>query len=177
MDIPIETCNVKNSMYSKELKSCPHRFDILKKYDYICWFDSNLNLKEEKINEILTILDTSDKIRAMTKHPYSDKYMSVWDEYNLCVRYDRYRIQKDQYKKYIETQLEKGFSEKIEIFFCSGFILRKNCEKTREIDEMWYRHIQECGIECQISFGFIQQLYSDSILPLEYQETWKYCFE
>ena len=38
-------------------------------------------------------------------------------------------------------------------------------EKMIEINTMWYKHIQECGIQCQISFHFIKQLFDEYIHP------------
>ena len=32
-------------------------------------------------------------------------------------------------------------------------------EKTNKINETWYEHIQECGIQDQISFFFVKQLF------------------
>ncbi len=38
-------------------------------------------------------------------------------------------------------------------------------EKNNELSSTWYQHIQECGIQDQISFFFVQQLFSDIIYP------------
>jgi hypothetical protein len=164
-------------MESKEIRCCSHRFSQLKDYEYLCWLDSKIKIYEDKVDEIINKMELNGKIFAMTKHPYSNRFDSVWDEYNLAITIEKYEKQKEQYKKYIEKQLKFGFSEKINIHFCIGFSLFKCCDKSREIGEIWYKHIQECGIEDKISFQFIRQLYDNEIMELEYQETWGYSFE
>jgi hypothetical protein len=76
----------------------------------------------------------------------------------------------------LQKKINNGFSEKINVHFCGGWVLRK-IKKSIDFGEMWYSHIQECGIEDQISLQFIQQKYTQNILPVEYQETWKYFYE
>jgi hypothetical protein len=176
--IPIYNDMLKDTYSSKELKACPHRFPMLKDYMYLCWHDSKLNVIEDIVIKNMFILDSSyNKLFMLTKHPYSDTHTSVWDEYKLCINTKKYLLEMDKYKKYIETKLQNGYSDKNTIFYCCGWKLIKQCDRAKEIGELWFKEIQECGIEDQISFQFIVQKYGDYIHPLEYQETWKYCFE
>lgn len=176
--IPIHNCHIKDAMETKEIRSCPHRFNILNKYEYLCWFDTKLAVYENKIdNLILELENNENKIIVLSKHPNSDKFNSVWDEFNLSMGTQKYYLQKEQYMNYINKQINNGFSEKINIHFCSGWSLKKKCKKMEEYNELLYSHIQECGIECQISLQFIQQKYIDNIIPVEYQYTWKYFYE
>jgi hypothetical protein len=177
LDIPIHNSHILDTMESKEIRCCSHRFPQLTGYEYLCWLDSKIQIYENKVDEIVNEMDLNGKTIALTKHPYSDRFHSVWDEYNLAIGVEKYGKQKEQYKKYIEKQLSFGFSEKINIHYGCTFRLFKCCDKTREIGELWFKHIQECGIEDQISFQFIRQIYDDEIMALEYQETWKYSFE
>ena len=176
--IPVHNCHVKDTMESKQLRCCPHKFEILNNYEYLCWFDSKLQVYENKIEElIIKLSNDNNKIIVLSKHPYSDKFTSVWDEFNLSINYEKYKSEKDKYIKYIEEKLHDGFSEKINIHFCGGWNLKKMCKKTEEFGELWYKHICQCGIEDQISLQFVQQKYIDFIIPVEYQETWKYFYE
>jgi len=174
LDIPIHNCHVKDSMEPKFIRCCPHLFDQLKNYEYLCWFDSKIKVFEDKVDELVDILSKGDKCIVLTKHPYSNKFNSVWDEFNLAMEYDKYRAQKDQNIAYINKQLANGFSDKINIHYCATWTLKKMCKKTEEFGELWYENIKECGIECQISLQFVQQKFTDYIIPLEYQETWVY---
>jgi len=165
-------------METKQLRTCPHRFEQLRTYDYLCWFDSKLQVYEDKVNELVSKLSESpDKIIVLSKHPYSDQFTSVWDEFYLAIQSDKYAIQAQKYASYIRKQIENGFSEKINIHFCGGWNIRKMCKLAEEYGECWFSHIQECGIEDQISLQFVQQKYIDSIIVTEYQETWKYFYE
>lgn len=177
-NISIHNCNIKDTMETKILRCCPHKFNILTNYEYLCWFDTKLLIYENKVEELINKLDKSiQKLIVLSKHPYFDKFISVWDEFNLAMGIDKYFKQKEQNIKYIENQIKNGFSEKINIHFCGGWNIRKMCKKTEEFGELWYSHIQECGIEDQISLQFIQQKYIDFIIPTEYQEIWKYFYE
>lgn len=175
--IPIYNDWIKDTESTKELRSCPHRFEQLHKYKYVCWHDSKLNVFEDKVLAVIQILDSSNKVMAITKHPYSSRFTSVWDEYNLCMGTEKYGKQKDQYTTYIKNKIEEGFSENISIHYCLGFRLLKQGDLCKEIGDFWYKNIKECGIEDQISFDFVVQKYGDYIQPLEYKESWKYCFE
>lgn len=177
LDNPIHDCDIKDSMESKLIRCCPYLFIQLKGYEYLCWFDTKLKVYENKIDGLVDILSKGDKCIVLTKHPYSSKFNTVWDEFNLAMESDKYRAQYQQYIDYIKKQIGSGFSEEINIHFCGGWNLRKMCKRVEEFGDMWYSHIQECGIEDQISLQFVQQKFIDYIIPLEYQETWKYHYE
>lgn len=177
-NVPVHDCHIKDTMETKILRTCPHKFDILTNYEYLCWFDSKLQVYESSVEELIAQLSSnSDKIIVLSKHPYSDTFNSVWDEFNLAMGTVKYNVQKEQNIKYIEAQIQAGFSDKINIHFCGGWNLKKNCKKTEEFGELWYSHILECGIEDQISLQFVQQKYIDYIIPVNIKETWKYFYE
>ena len=172
-DIPVHDDPIKDALAAKELKACPHHSSILSKYDYTCYTDSKLGCDAEKVIKLIEELDQSDQCAIFSKHSCSDTFHSVWDEYKLCLQFPKYASQKDQYKAYLEKYLNHGFSEHIDTHYCTGFIVRKNSPKTIEMCDLWYDHIKECGIECQISFSLVQQLYKDIIKPVDY----KYCYK
>jgi hypothetical protein len=79
---------------------------------------------------------------------------------------ERYILECDKYKKYIKNQVNNGLSETTDYHCMCGFLLRNmKHEKIVEINTTWYNHIQECGIQDQISFFFIKQLFLDVIYP------------
>jgi hypothetical protein len=176
--IPVYNDDTKDTESTKEIRTCPHRFPILRDYMYLCWHDSKLNVFEDKIMKNLVLLDSmSDKVFMATKHPYSDTHKSVWDEFNLCVTSEKYRKEMEKYIEYINSRISAGYSETNEIFYCGGWRLTKQCALAVEFGEFWLKEIQACGIEDQISLQFVVQKYGQYIYPLPYQETWKYCFE
>ena len=73
---------------------------------------------------------------------------------------ERYRMQSKQMERYIYKQIENGLNELTKDHYQTGFLLRNmKHEKTIEINETWFRHIEECGIECQVSMFFVKQLF------------------
>ena len=70
------------------------------------------------------------------------------------------------YLNYIIKQLQNGLSDITDYHCACGFLIRNmKHPKINEINEMWYNHILECGIQDQISFFFIKQYFKDYILP------------
>lgn len=166
--------NLESAMDSKIFKACPHLLDELKKYEFTCYLDSKIVICDyTKIVDVISEIEkNTDKniLCALPKH--SCDYHSVWDEFHLAMMFDKYRLQKEKNELYIQKKLENGFNEYIPHHFTTQFIIRKNTDLTSKINEMWYNDILECGIECQISFSFVQQLYINHILPLDN----KFCY-
>jgi predicted O-methyltransferase YrrM len=172
-NIPLTDDYNISSFQSKELKACPSNFSQLNKYKYTCYFDSKLNLFEDVILTKITNMENANKIICISKHPFIDG--KVWDEYTEAINYqDRYYIEKEKYSNYINKKLSLGFKDKLEYHYTTNFIIRKNTEFCKIINNIWYEHIRECGIQCQISFFFIQQIFKDTIYTVEFSECYKY---
>ena len=173
VNIPIKDSDTDNAMDSKELKACPQHFDVLNNYKYNCYFDSKIIVDENKvINMIDTILSNTDYLYIIPKHQFVKP--NVWNEYNEALKQKRYEIEKDKYKNYILNQLHNGLLAEDNVHYTTHFIIRKKSKKTHEINELWFKHIKECGIECQISFFFIQQIYKKYIYPIETYDGYSY---
>ena len=166
VDKEIQPNDVESAMDAKIFKACPHLLDELKNYEFTCYLDTKIVITDyTKIITIITNIE-NNILYAIPKHPY--EYHSVWDEFNLAMGVAKYRLQKDKSEMYIKKNLVNGyFQEYIPHHFTTQFIIRKNSELTSQMNEMWYNHIVDCGIECQISFSFIQQIYANNILPLD----------
>jgi hypothetical protein len=171
LDIPIENDNVRDAMNTKHLRCCPREYTVLRNYEYSCWIDSKFEVTDiQKVYEMVDSL-TDSKVIAITRHPVEHK--DVWGEYMLAIQYSKYYAQKEQYQIYIHKRLQEGFDKNKPLRHCTGFIVRKQCPKTDAIGRLWYSHIQECGIECQISWQFICQLFEDSIVDFEPKYCWR----
>lgn len=171
-DIPIRNDNVLDAMNVKHLRCCPHEYDILRDYEYICWIDSKLKVTDiQKVYDMMNSL-VGTKVIALTRHPIP--HVDVWGEYNLAIQYPKYESQKELYFAYIHKKLQEGFDEKKPLRHCVGFSVRKQCENVEKIGETWYSHIQECGIEDQISWQFVAQHFEDCIQEFGYQYCWSY---
>jgi len=166
VNIPIKETENENAMDSKYIKALPHKYNILNNYDFTCYLDNKLSIDGDKvINLINTVFENPNILYVMCKHPTTEPH--IWNEYNDAINYqERYYIEKDKYYDYINKQLDDGAEDTLENHYQTGFIIRKKDSKTNEINQEWYNHILECGIECQISFFFIQQLYKFNIYPI-----------
>ncbi len=162
--------NIISCMQSKEFKSCPHRFVELLNYDITIYCDSKVIINNiNKIKSIISVLEKSNYSMIMAKHPLP--FTNVWDEYKLCLGTEKYNIQKELYKNYLNKYLKiEGITDTINEHFAGGFIIRKNNDICKEIGETWLSHIEECGIEDQISFSIVQQLYKGKIFGINWME-------
>ncbi len=171
VDTPIYNDNVRDAMSSKELRCCPERFPELTEYEYVCWMDSKMKFtNDENFKKMLEALLSSDAIVAATHHPLP--YKTVWDEYETAIQYEKYAREKDAYKAYIERQLQAGADPMKPQRICCGFRLMKMNERRKELGETWLSHIRQCGIEDQISWQFIHQLFETEVVVFPYQWCW-----
>ena len=159
---------IDSCMVGKYIKTMPQKYSKLKDYDYLCFFDS----KSGKVNEVFVE-------KFITKYFIKKKYAlllrdhwfvsnNVWNEYNESMKQPRYLLESEKYKNYIKNQVKNGLSEITEHHCACGFLIRNmKHEKINEINNTWYQHIQECGIQDQISFFFVKQLFNEYILPFK----------
>jgi hypothetical protein len=163
-DIPSNDDLIESCMIGKHIKTLPNEYKELRNYSYLCFLDSKLG----KINETFVEEFIKNKMieqnyaLLLREHWFINN--NVWDEYNVSMNQLRYRLESDKYKKYIENQVKNGLSETTKHHCACGFLIRNmKHEKINEINQTWYSHIQECGIQDQISFFFVKQLFKEYI--------------
>lgn len=162
---PVTEDLIDSCFYGKKVKVVPHDFKILKNYNYTIFFDS----KMEKIN-ITFIEDCIQKYfvdgeYALVLREHDFIHDNIWNEYDESILQERYLIQKDRYINYINKQISNGLSENTQNHAqCNLLIRNMNHPKIKEIDHTWYSHIEECGIQDQISFFFVKQIFDEYIL-------------
>lgn len=171
-DIPIKNNLVKDAFDSKLFKSCPHLLKQLQDCDYTCYFDSKINISCDRCLQHIENMNKLNKLMLLPKHPFIKN--NVWDEYNEAITHSKYNIEKNNYTKYINHQLTENKQVSMPIHYTTQFIIRKNCNTVNTINETWYKHIKDCGIMCQISFFFIQQIFNEYILDIDYYDGYKH---
>jgi hypothetical protein len=155
---------IESNMTGKYVKTCPHKFQELQNYDYLCYMDTkltyvNVPLIEEYIN---TYFIEQNYALMLRQHWYIAN--SVWEEYNESMFQQRYRVESEKYKNYINNQINNGLKPITERHCACGLLIRNmKHEKINKINETWYKHIEDCGIQDQISFFFVKQLFESSI--------------
>jgi hypothetical protein len=166
---------IQSNMLGKYIKTCPHMFPHLKEYDYLCYLDSKLEHISEKFVEnyihkyFVNNTDANTNTNyALILRNHTFLNPSVWEEYDASMGQHRYKLQSDAYKKYINSQVETGLKTETPYHCQCGFLIRNmKHPEINNIGETWLQHIQMCGIQDQISFFFVKQLFSDYILPFK----------
>lgn len=165
-DKPTTDDLIESNMVGKHIKTSPHKYDELKEYDYLCYLDSKLGKVNETLVEefIQNYFIKQNYALLLRQHWYIQD--NVWDEYNESMFHYRYRLQSEQIIQYINKQKEHGLSD-ITKYHCACGLLIRNMkhEKINQLNDTWYQHIQECGIQDQISFFFVKQLFEGYIYP------------
>ena len=155
---------IESSMVSKHLKTMPQDFKILRKYDFICSYDNKLELYENAIENLINNeLIKNNYAIALREHKFVQN--NVWCEFALSMLHERYRKESEKIKNYIYKQLSNGLNETTKFHYENNIIIRNmKHPKMIEFNEVWYSHIKECGIECQISLFFVKQLFPDNFI-------------
>jgi hypothetical protein len=165
-DTPTNDDLIESCMVGKRVKTLSHEYGELRDYDYLCFLDSKLDKVNEDLVEkfIHEYFLEQNYALLLRKHWYTNG--NIWDEFNNSIEQERYAFESEKYKKYIINQINAGFTETTQHHCACGFLIRNmKHEKMTEINTTWYSHIQECGIQDQISFFFVKQLFTDYILP------------
>lgn len=165
---------IEGNMIGKYIKTCPHKFPHLKDYDYLCYLDSKLEHVSEKFVEdyihkyFIHENNKNNKKYALMLRNHTFLKPNIWEEYNVSMEQKRYKLQSESYKKYINTQIEAGLKPQT-LYHCQcGFLIRNmRHPEVNNIGETWLKHIQMCGIQDQISFFFVKQLFNEYILPFK----------
>lgn len=164
-DIPVSDDIIISCMQAKKVKVLPNEYKELRKYEFTCFLDSKLKRVSEKFVEdyIDRYFINANYALLLRKHWFIRN--NIWNEYNESMHQQRYSIHKSNYEAYINSQINNGLSDTIENHCACGFLIRNmNHPKINHINREWYKHIQECGIQDQISFFFVQQLFTGYIL-------------
>lgn len=159
---------IESCFKAKHVKILPHTYDIFKQYKYTCFTDSKLDVvNENKIKELINKY-MIEKQNSMILRRHWFVSPNVYAEVAESFLQGRYREQKDLIYTYIKRQIASGLSEITEDHMACGFIIRDMYNPITElINNTWYEHIEQCGIQDQISFFFVKQLFIDCIVGID----------
>lgn len=159
-DIQTNDDLIESCMAGKHVKTSPHKYDELKNYTYLCFLDSKLEaINETFVEEFIIKYFINNNYALLLREHFFIKN-SVVKEYNESMKQERYKLEGDKYRKYIQNQVNLGLSANTPHHAACGFLIRNmKHTKINKINETWYKHIQECGIQDQISFFFVKQLF------------------
>jgi hypothetical protein len=155
---------VECSYVAKHVRVKTSEYKELQDYDYVCYLDSKLQKVNELFVEDLIAEYFIEKDYVMLLRQHSNIDNCVWAEAFECMLQERYRSQANSIYYYIHSQLSRALSQITEKHATTSLLIKNmKHERSRELEEVWYEHIQSCGIECQISFFFVKQLFEGQI--------------
>jgi len=166
--VPVTVKNDSNldTLDSKLLKSCPHLVKELQGYDYSVYIDTrNILLSEESVLRCIT---KSTKPIIMIPHRWwPQAHAAVVVEYYKSFEQERYVRDKERMERYLNDKLNEGYLLTLPMHYETGFIVRNQKDvSVKKFNETWYDEILKCGIQCQISFFFVQQLCPNMVQSL-----------
>jgi hypothetical protein len=165
-DNPTSDDLIESCMVGKHVKTMPQEYIELKDYNYLCFLDSKLEKVNEKFVETFINKYFIEQNYALLLREHWFIRNNIWNEYNESMKHDKYVLEREKYMNYIQNQVKNGLSEITQHHCACGFIIRNmKHDKILENNKTWYQHIQECGIQDQISFFFVKQLFNGYILP------------
>jgi len=165
-DCPTNDDLIESCMVGKHIKIMPQEYNELKEYDYLCYLDSKLdNINEHFVEYFINkYFILQNYALLLRQHWFINNY--VIDEYTESMKQYRYRLQDTKIKNYISNQAKRGLSLVTPNHCACCFLIRNmKHEKMIELNTEWFNHVQECGIQDQISFFFVKQLFNDYIYP------------
>jgi hypothetical protein len=156
---------IVSATQAKLAKAMPHRFEVLSQYDFLFYTDDKYKLQETILPGLAASMRANRSPMAMKLHPWLKP--NVLLEYTESLGQKRYFDQRGMMIAYISSQLMAGLKVQTDRHFTTNCILRDmRHPDIAAINETWYQHIQACGIECQVSFFFVAQLFPQvSALP------------
>jgi hypothetical protein len=154
---------IKNTMSAKIMKLFPQQF-VDKQYDYIVWSDHKFTPNIDGIEKSIENMNVS---MYLHRHPFLN---NIIQEYDYSIKWQpRYKLQQIQYISYIKKQIKNRLSTTHARHYQCGLIIYNiKHSHTAKIQQLWANHIQMCGIQDQISFNFVQQIYPNAIGDFEY---------
>jgi len=147
---------IASTMDSKRLKVNPFLSEDLSSYEFTCFRDTKID--SLSMSKVLDIIKDNSYAMALIEHWFLQP--EVYAEFNESMLQPRYKSQEDQILSYIRRMESEGLSLKTSYHLACGFIIRNMKHKDVErIGKTWQEHINECGIQDQISMFFVKQLF------------------
>jgi hypothetical protein len=134
-------------------------------HDFLFYTDDKYKLQETILPGLAASMRANQSPMAMKLHPWLKP--NVLLEHTESLFQKRYLDQRGMMIGYITSQLMAGLKVQTDRHFTTNCVL---CDmrhpEIAALNETWYQHIQACGIECQVSFFFVAQLFANiTVLP------------
>jgi hypothetical protein len=159
-----------DNMLCKFFKARPHALTELEPYDFSVYIDSKRSIRSDyEILKTIRSLPLGIKI-CMCAHDFIGPPRAIFKEFEESMHQERYLKNKNEYISYINSKTEEFPNEPPNHLHAGFAIRRHNDPVTHAFNDTWYSEIQKCGIQCQISLYFVQQMFPDIIQVYEAKE-------
>lgn len=150
-------------MQSKHVKTCPHLYNLFDNYIFTIYMDSKFRQINQPVIEKIISKYTLDHPILMRRH--IEVSASIYDEFYCSLLQPRYMKDRYKYETYATAQINSGLRAFTKDHMMCGFIVRRmKNDMVNKLNETWYQHILMCGIQDQISFFFVKQLFPESLI-------------
>lgn len=161
INTPVVPDILVSSTQAKIAKSIPHIFSEINSYNSSYYFDDKLSHIAPYIGNFLNKVKSKDK--ALYVPAWPDKG-NILDVICISMKQRRYLSQYQKISKFIIKMNNMGYSlEDIRLFGTNNIFRNQTNNLTKSINEEWYSYINECGIQCQVSFDMLAQKYNYEI--------------
>jgi hypothetical protein len=154
---------VMSASQAKPFKAAPHRRAELRRYAFTVYIDSKRTVSVSGVGTAIDKLVKNKHALLVKQHPSAD--VAVHQEFAHAMTLPRYASQRHKIVAYVGAMFElPGMSNALVNVWTTLVVRDMRHPRCEEIGETWMRHIERCGIECQISFFFVRQLFADSVV-------------
>lgn len=163
LDLKVSDDPVLSAYQAKIAKAIPHTIEPLGQYDFLFYKDDKIQVDTSRIDEFIGLLQEKDSAIALRPHPFLSG--NVLYEFGESMLQSRYKREWDKSIAYITQEVNNGARLNCQMYATGAILRNTKHPDTVKINELWWQHINRCGIECQVSFDIIAQKF-DSIAKL-----------
>lgn len=151
--------DVASATRAKPLKAAPHLRPELACFEYTIYIDTKRTLDDKGAYAAIRTLSRTGKALLVKCHPSRDRGVGI--EFARAMTLPRYAVQRDRIQRYVACYASVGLDLETAGNVWTTLVVRDMRHPVcAEVSDAWMRHIELCGIECQISFYFIRQIYT-----------------
>lgn len=158
---PVSADPAVSNMQCKLEKVMPHILPELRGFDILIYRDAKMKgLDFAMLPKIISRMQAINAVAAFVVHP-----RCVIDEVVESMFQPRYLKDRSRIVGYVNEELAAGWAPVCPIHHgCNISVRNQRHEDTEAMNTTWMRHIERCGVQDQISFHFIAQMFK--ILPI-----------
>jgi hypothetical protein len=156
-DDPILSC------YQAKLpKIVPHKFKLFCQYEFLLWKDDKVLVDMSRIDEFIGLLNYQHMSMALRPHDFLSGNILL--EFAESMHQERYKQQRQQYVSYLADEFENGAALQCQMYWCSVILRNMRHPDSIKISNLWWEHMNRCGIQDQISFDVVAQKFASIML-------------